>query len=200
MDLPDLALERIAAHLPLSDLASCMMCCATLHKLLRPQQTAMVRACRLGKKWVLRACGRSLITNVASRHKAGIAGFKYPGRAQNWDACCACVIHLAGNFQRHFLVAEHSKVLAVRDTSGTSLSLEGFFYLCALAESCGFRIIVRNLQEVWHRVVCGLFTEEEIKQGLEWPFHKFRNIATRSDLAFQPASPFSISQFLPKCL
>lgn len=152
MDLPDLALERIATHLLAPDLANCMACCTTLNTLLRPRLTAMVRARSLGRKWVLRACGRALYADVASRYKAGIGRFEYSGPITNWADCCALGRFLAENAERQFRFCEGEKTF-----KGTRrnryLNLPCFFYVCNLANSRGFDQVLGVLRQAWDRAV-----------------------------------------------
>lgn len=71
LDLPELALHEIGRHLSQADLAQCMQTCSMVNALFRPQLSALVSARHLGRKWVLRACGRALFRAVGERWEAG---------------------------------------------------------------------------------------------------------------------------------
>lgn len=163
LDLPDLALEKIFSNLPPSDLASCMMCCSTLQTLLRPRQSALVRARSLGKKWVLRACGRALFADFSRRYLAGVAKIGVQGHAQDWQACAEMGRHVAQNGQRHFRMATIAKVTPNHLLSGFPTIIVHpacFYYLGMLAKSLGFLSVVERFRTVRERAMASVQKEE----------------------------------------
>lgn len=200
LDLPDLALERIAAHLQPADLASCMMCCTTLRALLRRQQSAMVHARSLGRKWVLRACGRALFADVAAWYHDGVVNFEFPaGLAHDLESKLEVGRCAAQNYQGH--IQKCAKTIA--DTRyppnerppRPPMSPGSFFYLYRLAESRGFNTVLRILERVWRQAVSvpGL-------QGAEVDLEKAFQTVRASEkpiFRFKPSENFADSSFYP---
>lgn len=199
LDLPDLALEHIFSNLLPSDLASCMMCCTTLRTLLRPRQSAMVRAHSLGRKWVLRACGRSLFADVAARFEAGVASFDGipPPHFQAW-------VNLGrlgtGNGQKVQSIWARNKFdtamsVIVRDT----VHICSFFYLCGLVKVRGFMAILDLLERSWDQAVFGMMDEEieplgVLLKGWNWDgeiFGEIRRVVNSTDFSLQPFAEFA---------
>lgn len=197
LDLPDLALEHIAANLSPPDLASCMMCCSTLRMLLRPRQSAMVCAQSLGKKWVLRALGRAIFADLAARYEAGNAGSDLSGTAQNWEACRAYGQHVAATGERQFRVSMlHKASMSLPAAQNPALrGLGWFFYLCLLAKSRGFATVLGRFQAVWERAALTLPT---IHPGwvLDWPFQDLEVFESQI-LDFNPSETFASVNIFP---
>lgn len=150
LDLPDLTLEEIAKHLPVKDLASCMLCCTTLRSLLLPRLSAMVRARSMGKKWALNACGRALFADIGGRVAAGVAAYEDAESVSNWAIWTAALRGLTGDVPALFKTWVGMKATSLSTTtSDRSLDLSIFLYLFLLAESLGFKIITEMMKVVW---------------------------------------------------
>lgn len=156
LDLPDLALVKIAKHLSPPDLASCMQTCSRLNSLFRPQMSAIVSARHLGRKWVLRACGRALFRAVTQLFESG----KLNVFSEDPDDSI-----LIGEAQQEDL--EMQRILAKKLEQGwevvtriwlswkaqrgdrpddCSAFMEDIVFLCNLAESKGFNAAVVHLE------------------------------------------------------
>lgn len=190
LDLPALVLEEIAKHLPPRDLASCMLCCTTLRNLLHPRQSAVIRARSLGRRWVLRACSRALFNDVAMRVATGIDAFEGSETVPNWVpwTARALIAHSLTTFRAW------PRVKNVFDASNSeSFYLGPFFYVCRLAQSRGFNIIVGSLERVWKQAVvqtygAGYMCPATVFQAAEMP-----------DLDFTPFEEFG-NRFFPGLL
>lgn len=201
LDLPDLAMECIAQNLSLLDLASCMLCCRTLHTLLRPRQTTLVRARSLGSRWVLRACGRALFSDLASRYKAGMANFEYhESSAHLFYDRCVLGQHVAENGQRHFQTIVRMKASAgfpgPQQSQWPLISasdLSWFFYVSTLAVFRGFRRIAGVMEKAWEQAV---LPEEQESFGYDvpWSYQRRKAIQERF-LVFRPTKCFPMPFF-----
>ena len=165
LDLPDLALERIALHLPPSDMANLMLCCAPLCALLRPRMSATVRAKSLGRRWALRATGRALFADAARRYSAWVAAsdddfdrLPHEFHLQDFEAR-ALGVWVSENCLRHVRQCTHFKAALASNApslEAVPVRAGSFFYLRALAKSRGFVKIFGMLERVWERAIIGL--------------------------------------------
>lgn len=186
-----------------SDLASCMMCCTALGTLLRPRMSAIVRARSLGRRWVLRACGRALFRDLAEQYRAGVVNFEYPGPdAQHWDACRKLGLHVAGTGPRQVKASVCVKAFfdEFRDLSNTRgfsyMNISCFLNLCMLAEARGYSRVMGSLEIVWDRAVLGL-RKKHPGSKIDLPFREFLNFGFR-DFSFQPLKGWNgPRKFLP---
>lgn len=196
LDLPSLALEKIAKHLPTKDLASCMMTCTTLHTLLRPRQSAMVCAQSKGRKWVLRACSRALFADVASRYKTGVENFEFPAPVHNWEPPLELGQIAAQNFPGHVRVCTYRKTLNGITHMDSILTRPGiFFYMYRLAHARGFGTIVRMLEEIWERAVSAIPGAKPVVD-LGGTFQIIR-ASEMPDFSFRPLQFFASPNFFP---
>lgn len=196
LDLPELVLEEISKHLPPNDLASCMLCCSTLHVLLRPRQNANVCARHLGRKWALRACGRALFADVGRRIAAGVEAFEGSEAVPNWDVWTAALRGIASHGPGLFSEWTRLKATYPAFLSMYFVDLSLFFYLCRLAESRGFDSVAGILARVWDQTFSVL--SETRFPSLYWGtvFQQLRATEV-PNLRFFPFQDFAGSQFFP---
>lgn len=172
LELPDLVLELIAKHLSQPDLSNCMQTCSALNLLLRPWQSAMLRARYVGKSWVMRACGRALFRAVIQRWEAGeirldsIASSSFQPRppAHGEDAYLDMQWELAHRVGQSAEAIRHS--WARWKAHGgkrpfSPITIDDLVYLCNLAESMGFERTVGQLEKVGKDLIIFNIEREE---------------------------------------
>lgn len=152
LELPELALQEVAKHLSQPDLAGCMQTCSALNALFRPRLSALVSARHLGKKWVMRSCGRALFRALAECWEAGEMKVQMVGEPiadrphtemQRFLALKAAQNGLA---VRRAFAAWKARGIGLPDGSYTYY--EDVVYLCNLAESKGFLTAATLLDKV----------------------------------------------------
>lgn len=152
LELPDLALQHIASHLPPADLANCMLSCTTLHVLLRPRLGAMVRARSMGCRWALRACGRAIFADVGRHYKAGLVGPEIPGGLPvDWEARCALGQWVAANGPSQSRLCADLKGEMKSVSSRKMIAFSNFAYVISLSQSRGFVRLSSVLEMVLER-------------------------------------------------
>lgn len=115
----------------------------------------------LGRRWVLRSCGRALFRVVAERWEAGDIAFdKVPvpeaelslKRAQVRKALASQNVleGLWARHQSHFLTFSDSGVMV-----DLSISTENLVFLCNHAEARGFKTSMVLIERVWARASKG---------------------------------------------
>lgn len=181
-----------------------MLCCATLRTLLRHRQTLLVRARHLGKKWVLRACGRALFSEVARHFEAGVAHFVFPGPAENWEPFLELARRVAGDGPRLF--RDSTRLIRACANPDPPLPDEEIhpgclFYLGTLAESRGFKIVAGIFATVWHRGSVAFW--RVVRRGemdrLLKAAHAYLNLnSTAPDFGFRPMEMFAGDSFFPE--
>lgn len=157
----------------------------------------MVRTCSMGRKWALRACGRALFGDIGRRVAAGVADFKGSEAVSNWDAWRASLGGATGHSREFFSTMVGVKASyfgsAASLTNATAIDPCFFFYICCLAESRGFNLIVGKMEIVWKRDVL-FFCEDPLKIVWRSFFYKLQSYDTPS-LEFQPFQSFAGEDF-----
>lgn len=178
-----------------------MLSCTTLHVLLRPQQSAMVRTRSMGRKWVLRACGRALFADIAARYMAGVENFDFPGPALVWEPRRGLGLFAAQRFSGHVRVCLYSKRRArsVSYREGVLIRPGCFLYLYRLAESRGFDAVVHVLEEIWARAG-SILEDADPTTHTKTIFRTFRASTEIPIFSYQPLEDFPDLSFYPNSL
>lgn len=118
-----------------------------------------MRARQLGRKWVLRACGRALFREVGQRWEAGEREFRH-WRPRNPNPRLAAHRSFAEVVVQDQAAVEEAclrqKVYGEPKfflTRNVALGLQCLAYMCNLADSMGYHTAVEALEKVWKRAL-----------------------------------------------
>lgn len=152
----------------------------------------------VGRRWVLRACGHALFSDVVRRYEVGVAAFEPRSLVQNWETRLELVRDMAGSISR---VRKISLNLKVFNTTGNRfledlLLVTPFAYVAMLAESRGFRRVVGALGLVWERAISDLQGLMGPGWEMGWSFQDLWAFQT-PDFGFRPLEVFAGVDFPP---